>query len=81
MANEHVTTIRLPLDLYDALVLVARAERKAVSVVIREAIAAYVAERRADPDFQRRLRERIEADQKILERLAGTDQSGRSTDA
>lgn len=70
MANEHVTTIRLPIELADALELVARTERKPVSVVIREAIVAYIAKRRADPEFQRRLRERIAADRVILERLA-----------
>jgi predicted DNA-binding protein len=70
VANDHVTTIRLPIELADALELVARAEGKPVSEVIREAIAAHVEKRRADPEFQRRLRERIEADRRILERLA-----------
>lgn len=68
--NEHVTTIRLPVDLADQLDLVARAEGKAVSVVIREAIAAYVERKRQDPEFQKRLRQRIEDDRRILERLA-----------
>lgn len=78
MANERVTTIRLPIALADALELVARAESKPVAVVIREAIAAYITKRRADPEFQRRLHERIDADRKILERLSDGDGNGRS---
>lgn len=38
---------------------------------IRDVIAAYLASRRSDPDFMRRLREHIERDRTILERLAG----------
>jgi predicted transcriptional regulator len=70
MSKNHVTTVRLPTDLYEELVLMARGEGKPLSQVIREAIAAYVTARRTDPEFQARLRARIEADQAILRRLA-----------
>lgn len=66
---DYVTTIRLPVSLYDQLVLLARIEGKPVSQVVREAIAAYIARRRADPEFQARLRARIESDQAVLRRL------------
>lgn len=71
MADSYVTTIRLPIALYEELVLVARADDKPISEVIREAIAAHIERRRADPEFQARLKERIEADQKILRKLVG----------
>jgi len=41
-----------------------------VSEAIREAIAQHIDSRRADPEFQERLRHRIEADRHILKRLA-----------
>lgn len=37
---------------------------------IRDAIGRYLASRRNDPEFMRRLRERIEQDRDILDRLA-----------
>lgn len=37
--------------------------------LVREAIKAHLESRRADPDFQRRLKARIEADREILKRL------------
>ena len=42
---------------------------------IRDHIARYLASRRDDPDFMRRLRERIEQDRHILDRLAEDDAS------
>ena len=78
MPHEHVTTIRLPVDLHESLALVARAEGKSIAVVMREAIAEHVARRRADPEFMARLRARIVADQAILERLADGDDNQRN---
>lgn len=69
---EHVTTIRLPKPLYEEVVLVARAEDKSISEVMREAIAEHIERRRADPEFKARLRERIEADRRILKKLAAS---------
>lgn len=70
MPNTYTTTIRLPIGLYEELELMAKAEGKPVSQVIREAIAAHIERRRADPEFQARLKERLKKDQKILKKLA-----------
>lgn len=70
MSLQKVMTIRLSVDLADELEIVARVDGSPVSEVIRDAIASHIAARRADPEFQRRLRERIEADRNILRRLA-----------
>lgn len=52
------------------LTAVARADGMPVSEVVREAIAKHIAERRADKDFQKRLKQLLEEDQKLLKRLA-----------
>lgn len=49
---------------------VARVDGMPASELIREAIAKYLEARRADPEFQNRLRARIEADKEVLDRLA-----------
>ena len=70
MAETRITTIRQPAEQADEVEFVARVDGVPASELIRDAIAAHLAARRADPDFQARLRERIEADQQILRRLA-----------
>ncbi len=70
MSKTRVTTIRQPEDQAEDLEFVARVDGMAASELIRDAIAAHLDKRRADPDFQARLRERIAADQEILKRLA-----------
>lgn len=70
MGQARVTTIRQPADQADEVELVARIDGVPASEFIREAIAAHLAARRADPEFQARLRHRLEADRQILERLA-----------
>jgi predicted DNA-binding protein len=65
----YVTTIRMPIELYEEVELVARAEDKPVSEVIREAITDHIKRRRADPEFQARLKKRIKDDAKILRKL------------
>ena len=52
------------------LTAVARADGMPVSEVVREAIAKHIAERRSDKDFQKRLKQLLEEDQKVLKRLA-----------
>jgi hypothetical protein len=42
-----------------------------VSDVVREAIAKRIAARRTDLEFQKRVREQMEEDRKVMERLAG----------
>ena len=70
MPDMRVTTIRQAIDQADELEFVARVDGVPVSEAIRDAIAAHIEARRADPAFQQRLRERMEADRNILERLA-----------
>lgn len=70
MADTRVTTIRQSTDQADELEFVARVDGVPASEFIREAIAAHLTARRADPEFQARLRERMEADRQILQRLA-----------
>lgn len=70
MPATRVTTIRQPAEQADELEFVARVDGVAASELIREAIAAHLQARRADPEFQARLRERIAADRQILRRLA-----------
>jgi hypothetical protein len=70
MPEMKVTTIRQPADQADELEFVARVDGVPVSEAIRDAITAHIASRRADPAFQKRLRERMEADRHILKRLA-----------
>jgi hypothetical protein len=68
--STKVTTVRQDADQHNELELVARIDGMPVSEAIREAIAAHIRARRADPAFQQRLHERVEADQRILKRLA-----------
>lgn len=64
------TSLRLPEPMAAELTAVARADGMPVSEVVREAIAKHIAERRADKDFQKRLKQLLEEDQKLLKRLA-----------
>lgn len=66
----RVTTIRQSEDQAEDVEFVARVDGIPASELIRDAIAAHLDNRRSDPDFQARLRERIDADKKILDRLA-----------
>lgn len=70
MQETKVTTIRQPADQADELEFIARVDGVPVSEAIRAAIADHIQARRADPAFQQRLRERIDADRNILKRLA-----------
>ena len=70
MADTKVTTIRQDQDQAAALDAVARIDGVPVSEVIRQAIALHIESRRNDPEFQERLRRRLEEDREILEKLA-----------
>lgn len=70
VSKTRVTTIRQPEDQAEDLEFVARVDGIPASELIRDAIAAHLEKRRSDPDFKARLAERIEADKKILDRLA-----------
>ena len=65
-----VTTVRLEEELADEVAAVARVDGRSVSDAVRVAVASHVAERRADPDFQKALKLRMEEDRQILEQLA-----------
>ena len=65
-----VTTLRLPDYMAAELSAVARADEITVSEAVREAIEKHIAERRADKDFQERVKELLQEDQEVLKRLA-----------
>lgn len=60
----------MPDEQAKALDALAMAEETSVSEVIREAIAERIEERRADEDFQDRLRRAVERNQQALDLLA-----------
>jgi predicted DNA-binding protein len=68
--NVKITTLRLAVELADELAAVARADGMTVSAAVREAVGNHIAERRGDPDFQNRLKERMEETRVVMERLA-----------
>jgi predicted transcriptional regulator len=59
-------TIRLSAEQADALETVASVEQRAISDVIRAAIAEHIEGRRRDPDFQRGLQARIDRASQLL---------------
>jgi predicted DNA-binding protein len=65
-----VTTLRLPVYMAAELSAVARTDDMPVSEAVREAIEKHIAERRADEEFQKRLKKLLEEDQEVLKRLA-----------
>ena len=65
-----VMTVRLSEDLAAELAIVARTDDMPVSESVREAIEQHIASRRADEDFQRRLKKRLEQEREIIDRLA-----------
>lgn len=76
--QRKATSLRLSEELAAELAAVARAEGKTISEVVREAVGKHIAARRADPDFQERLKKRMEAEREVLERLSGqTGETGK----
>jgi len=67
--TKHLT-VRLPDELAADAEAVARAEGTSLNETIRGALAEAVERRRKDPDFKRRLRQIVEQDRELLERLA-----------
>lgn len=63
-------TVRLPDDLAADAEAVARAEGTSLNETIKEALSEAVDRRRKDPAFKKRLREIVEQDRELLERLA-----------
>ena len=67
MKAPKAMTIRLSADQAEELETVASVEERAVSDVIRAAIAEHIANRRRDPEFQAGLKQRINRVSKLLE--------------
>lgn len=63
-------SLRLPEDQAAELAAIARVDDMPVSEAVREAIDNHIAAKRADKDFQKRLKQRLEEDQAVLKRLA-----------
>ena len=65
-------TLRLATEKAAELEAVARADEMPVSEAVREAIDQHIQERRADKEFQSRLRRLIKEEQGVLRRLAAS---------
>lgn len=65
-----VTTLRLPDFMAAEIAAVARADDMPVSEAVREAIEKHIDERRADKNFQDRVKRLLREDQEVLKRLA-----------
>lgn len=63
-------TVRLDDDQAEELEAVAKVEGVSVAEEIRQAITTRLAERRKDDEFRKRLRQSLEDNKRILERLA-----------
>ena len=63
-------SLRLPEEKAAELAAIARTDDMPVSEVVREAIDNHIAARRADKNFQKRLKKRLEEDREVLERLS-----------
>jgi len=63
-------TVRLPDDLAADTEALARVEGKSVNETIKDALTDAVQQRRRDPKFKARVRQIIEEDRELLERLA-----------
>jgi Arc/MetJ-type ribon-helix-helix transcriptional regulator len=69
-ARSRVLSLRLPEGMADEIAAVARTDGVSASEAIREAIANHITTRRADKAFKERLKQRLEEDREVLERLA-----------
>ncbi|MGN6276097.1 MAG: ribbon-helix-helix protein, CopG family [Solirubrobacterales bacterium] len=63
------TSLRLSPELAAELAAVARAQGLTISEVVREALSDYIAAVRSDTGFQASLREQMEKDRELMERL------------
>jgi len=63
-------SLRLGEELWKEIAAVARVDEQAVTEAIREAIANHIATRGSDPDFQKRVKKRLEEDIATVKRLA-----------
>jgi predicted DNA-binding protein len=68
--NHRAMSLRLSDRMADEIAAVARTDGAPISDAVREAIDKHIATRRADPDFQERLKQRLREQREVLERLA-----------
>lgn len=61
-------SVRIPEDIADEVATVARVEGKNISEVVRAGLYGHLSHLREDPNYQQRLRKRLEKDREILER-------------
>ncbi|MGH9165212.1 MAG: Arc family DNA-binding protein [Acidimicrobiales bacterium] len=67
--TKHIT-VRLPDELAAEAEAVARAEGRSLNDTVKQALVEAVERKRKDPAFKRRLRQIIDQDRELLERLA-----------
>jgi len=70
MNDTKIMSLRLAEDLAAEMASICRVDGVTVSEGIRAAIYRHIVARRADKRFQERLREQLEKDREVLERLA-----------
>ena len=63
-------TLRLPVELAEALEAIAGVDEISINEEIRQAVEAHIEARRQDADFRARLQASIARNREILERLA-----------
>lgn len=63
-------TVRLPKDQAEEIEAIAEVEGTSVAEEVRSALAERIAARRKDKVFQTRLRESMEQNRRVLDRLA-----------
>mgnify|MGYP000970639744 CR=1 FL=1 len=63
-------TLRIDMETAEQLEALAQVEGMPVSEVVRAALVRHIEERRDAPEFQKRLRDSMERNRLILERLA-----------
>jgi len=68
-SKQKAMTLRIDTDTAEQLEAIAQVEGTSTSAVVREALARLIEERRADTGFRSRLRDSIERNRTILERL------------
>ena len=68
-ARTKVTTMRLPEDMAAELAFVARADEMTISDIVRAALQKYISGRKADEEFQAKLKECLEEDRRLAARL------------
>ena len=68
--SKKTTTIRMPEELATSVEVVARGRGISVNTLVIDALTAEVERVRHDKEFMGKLREIIERDQEILDRLA-----------